>query len=176
MVKTGHGFFQDVPFLTCELEITFEFLDSDFLFGQCGFAFVSENGATFGVVLLLLANPAVQCACLNAEIPGSLFDFAVAFGEFDRIELEYGGECFSCSTHGCLVIVSRCLTVRPSYRVNSRSVTPPKCRTGQGKSEGFGEFETYVLGRWAEDNRNASCNPRGTRHCYGARFAPKDSL
>ncbi len=52
-----------------------------------------------------LANPAVQCACANAEISSSFFDVAVAFGEFDRVEFEFGGECFSCSGHGCLVLL-----------------------------------------------------------------------
>jgi hypothetical protein len=59
MVKTGHGFFQDVSFLTGHLKIALELFDSRFLFGQCRFAFASECGATFGLVLLLLAYPAV---------------------------------------------------------------------------------------------------------------------
>jgi hypothetical protein len=50
MVKTGHGFFQDVPFLTCDFEITLKLLDSRFLLGQGRFAFAGENGAAFGIV------------------------------------------------------------------------------------------------------------------------------
>ena len=73
-IKTGHGFFQDVSFLrpcpkvllrvkkTGDLEITLELLDSGFLFGQGRFAFAGECGAAFGIVLFLLAYPAVQCA------------------------------------------------------------------------------------------------------------------
>jgi hypothetical protein len=105
MVKTGHGFFQDVPFLTGDLEITLELLDSRFLFGQGRFALTGENGAAFGIVLFLLAYPAVQCACANAEIPSSFFDVAVAFGEFDGIEFEFCGECLSFAGHGCLVLL-----------------------------------------------------------------------
>jgi transposase len=44
---------------------------------------------------------------------------------------------------------------RESIRRYSRSAAPPKRRTGQRKSKGFGEFEAYMLERWAQGNRNA---------------------
>jgi hypothetical protein len=41
--------------LTGNLEIALELFDSGFLFGQGWFALTSENGATFGIMLFLLA-------------------------------------------------------------------------------------------------------------------------
>ena len=60
MVKTGHGFFQDVSLLTSDVKITLELLDSGFLFGQGRFPFAGEDGTAFGFVLLVLTYPAVQ--------------------------------------------------------------------------------------------------------------------
>jgi transcriptional regulator with XRE-family HTH domain len=44
---------------------------------------------------------------------------------------------------------------RELIRRYSRSAAPPKRRTEQRKSKGFGEFEAYMLKRWAQENRNA---------------------
>ena len=51
---------------------------------------------------------------------------------------------------------------RELIRRYARSATPPNRRVVSRKSKGFGEFEAYMLERWAEGCRNASCNARGT--------------
>lgn len=104
-IKTGHGFFQDVSFLSGHLEVTLEFPDAGFLLGQCGFALPSERRATLGVVLFVLAYPAVQGTRGDAEVAGGGFDVAVGLGEFDGVEFEFWGVGFAGGGHGGLVVI-----------------------------------------------------------------------